>query len=460
MESVTGFRTVKNKIDIIKNNLTKQDFRTKNVLKNISLSFFIKSGNIIISLLFVPVLIDYLNSVKYGIWLTLTSIVQWFLYFDLGLGNGLRNKLAEAFSIKDSDKIKTYISSSYFIILILSLVVIILFLPLYFITNWVKFFNAPEYLNKELSLVVLITFIFFMIRFIFQLIGTILLADQKSSLNDLILFIINLISFLVILLVKQFIQDSFILATTILSIIPVLTYLTFNFYFFNTSYKEFTPNIKFIDIKKGKELISLGLKFLLIQLSGIILYSSANVLITHLLGPSKVTNYNILYKYFSVNLMIYGIIITPFWSAFTDAYVKRDINWIESMIKKLNKVSLFFTMIILIMIILSEKIFNIWIGNRVNITMIESITIAIFFIITIINMPYCYFLNGIGKVKEQVVMSVIASIAFIPFSIIMVKYFNESLEGVLISLLFVSLPGLFLWPYIYKKELKRLSLIR
>ena len=71
--------------------------------------------------------LNYLNPVKYGIWLTLTSVIGWFAFFDLGLGNGLRNKLAEALAKNDNELARTYISTSYAIMTITIGIVYFLF---------------------------------------------------------------------------------------------------------------------------------------------------------------------------------------------------------------------------------------------------------------------------------------------------------------------------------------------
>ena len=69
--------------------------RSVKAKKNILASFLIKGGNIAISLILVPLTIHYVNPTQYGIWLTLSSIIGWFAFFDIGFGNGLRNKFAE-----------------------------------------------------------------------------------------------------------------------------------------------------------------------------------------------------------------------------------------------------------------------------------------------------------------------------------------------------------------------------
>ena len=78
--------------------------RTQKAQKNILGMLLIKICNIIINLAYVPLLINSLNQDRYGIWLTITTIVSWIAFFDIGLGNGLRNKLAESIACKDEIK--------------------------------------------------------------------------------------------------------------------------------------------------------------------------------------------------------------------------------------------------------------------------------------------------------------------------------------------------------------------
>jgi len=80
----------------ISNFLTKGHPRTLEAKKNIVASFGIKILNTAINLILVPLTLNYVSPMKYGICLTLNSIILWFTVFDIGLGTGLRNKFAEA----------------------------------------------------------------------------------------------------------------------------------------------------------------------------------------------------------------------------------------------------------------------------------------------------------------------------------------------------------------------------
>ena len=47
---------------------------------------------------------DYLSPEIYGIWLTVSSVIVWLNFFDVGFTLGLKNKLAEA--LADGDYVR------------------------------------------------------------------------------------------------------------------------------------------------------------------------------------------------------------------------------------------------------------------------------------------------------------------------------------------------------------------
>jgi len=133
---------IKNKFSF-KTFLTQGHERSVKTKKNIFTSILIKCVSIAISFLLIPLALNYLNPVKYGIWLTLTSVIGWFAFFDLGLGNGLRNKLAEALAKNDNELARTYISTSYAIMSITIGLVYLLFVLVFPFINWSFILNTP-----------------------------------------------------------------------------------------------------------------------------------------------------------------------------------------------------------------------------------------------------------------------------------------------------------------------------
>jgi O-antigen/teichoic acid export membrane protein len=90
--------------------------RSTNYFKQVKNSFIYKGLSVACALLSIPLMIRYLGQEEFGVWSTLLSILTWVTFFDLGLGNGLRNKLAESLAKHKINQGKEFISSAYSLI--------------------------------------------------------------------------------------------------------------------------------------------------------------------------------------------------------------------------------------------------------------------------------------------------------------------------------------------------------
>src|SRR6476620_1989048 len=118
--------------------ITRGHDRSVNIKKNIIGLFVIRGCSIAISFILVPLTIRYVNPTQYGIWLTLSSIVGWFSFFDIGFGNGLRNKFTEAIAKKEYDTARIYVSTTYAVITALALFCILIFVFVNPFISWTK----------------------------------------------------------------------------------------------------------------------------------------------------------------------------------------------------------------------------------------------------------------------------------------------------------------------------------
>jgi O-antigen/teichoic acid export membrane protein len=420
------------------------------VKKNILASFLIKGLSIIISLTLVPMTIHYVNPARYGIWLTMSSVISWFAFFDIGFGNGLRNKFAEAQAINDNALAKIYVSTTYAILSIIIGILLIVFFCINPILNWARILNAPNEIYKELSTLALVVFVFFCLQFILQLITTILIADQKPAKASFINILGSFLSLILVYILTKTTDGSLLYLGLVLGFSPVLILTITSFILYKGNYKIYSPSFKLIKFKYAKNLASLGLKFFVIQIAALVLFQTNSLIIAQILGPLEVTKYNIAFKYFGINTMITGIILTPFWSAFTEAWAKKDIPWIKDCIKKMQFVWVLLTVITIIMLLFSNLFYKLWIGNSVNISFMLSLSMALYVIITGWNYIFVQFLNGIGRIKLQLYSGIFGGIVNIPLSIYFGRMFG--IPGVVLASCILGLINTS-WTFVQYKKL-------
>jgi O-antigen/teichoic acid export membrane protein len=90
--------------------------RTHNYLRQIKGAVVYRAVAMAASFITIPLMIGYLGQEQFGVWSTLLTVMSWIIFFDLGIGNGLRNKVAESLAKNERYEAGSYIASGYTLI--------------------------------------------------------------------------------------------------------------------------------------------------------------------------------------------------------------------------------------------------------------------------------------------------------------------------------------------------------
>jgi Na+-driven multidrug efflux pump len=422
------------------------DTRTASVKKNIVGSFLVKGISIATTFFLVPLTIDYINSELYGVWLTLSSIVAWISFFDVGFGNGLKNKLATSIALDDYEKGRSYVSTAYFCLFLIFIsvgAILFIFVPW---VNWSSLLNVSPELNAQLITVARIILVFFVLQMVLKVITTVIIANQQIAKASFIDAIGQLLVLSLIFILTKTTFPSLSYLALALSGAPVLVLFAASLILYNFSqdYKKLSPSLGCIKMKHAKDIMGLGVNFFIIQIAALILYQTANLIIANVDGPESVTVYNVAYKYLSIALMLFNIIMAPIWPAFTDAYTKSDYPWMNRIYHKLLRIFLLTVGILAFMLLISPFVYEFWVGDKTEeVPFSMSTIVAVFLACNIWNTIHSAIINGIGKIKLQLYLSLLASFLNIPLSFFLGKTIGA--EGVVLStIIFSILPAVFL----------------
>ncbi len=432
------------------NIINKGHQRSVKIKKNIVESILIKGGSVMVSLIMVPLTIDYINPSRYGIWLTISSMVAWVSFFDIGLTQGLRNKFAGAKAEGDDDKAQVYVSTAYALLGSAFLVVWLLFLSINPLLNWAKLLGVSSEMRSEVSILAVIVFTYFCIQFVLRIITTILTADQNPSKVALIDFSGQLLSLLFIFLLMKTTEGSLTRLGLALCISPLVVLTVVNVFFFRGAYHQYRPRWSKVKLAYSKDLLNLGLFFFVIQIAFIIQFQTANIIIAQNFSTADVVSYNVVYKYFGVLEMIAVIFVTPFWSASTEAFFKGEISWIKSSIKYYNVLNLLLVGMSMVMLLLASNVYDLWLGKgTVHIDFQLSFWGFLFFNVTIFSNIYVAFLNGISALRLQFFASLISPFVYIFSCLVLIKYFHIGVHAVFIAAIIANFNGFILAPIQY-----------
>lgn len=428
-------------VDYLNNKLKNADGRSSLIFKNILASFFIKGWSVLVQLMLVPTTLACLGVYENGVWLTISSVLLWIDNLDIGLGNGLRNKLAEAMANNDYDKGRQYVSSTFAMLAIIIVPISILLILLELFTNTYIVFNVDKGIVGNLDMILVVTTIMVCSTFLFKFIGNFYMGLQLPAVNNLLVTSGNTIALVATYCIYLSGIHSLFLVALVNTAAPLIAYIISYPITFYGRYSQLRPSIKSVNLLVAKELFSIGSSFFILQISGVVLFFSSNIIISNLFSPSMVTPYQIAHRYFMVATLIFTIVGVPYWSATTDAFTRKDFDWIKRSNRTLNRLMIGLGLLLSLMILLSSWVYGIWIGEKAHVPFAMTLIGGIYQFLLIWSTRYSYVINGFGFLRLQLIMTVSAAIVYIPLAIAVGKL-TDDINWLLLVMCVINVPGL------------------
>lgn len=410
------------------------DRRSALIKKNIAGSLLIKGWSCIIQFLIVPLSLQCLTNYEYGIWLTINSILMGIDSIDVGLGNGLRNRLAEAMAVGDRDKARRQVSTTFFMLIMIMVPLMVLFAVAMQFVDCNSLMNVSPEIVPDMRGILVASVAIMGSTFIFKFIGNMYMGLQLPAINNLLVVLGQTVSLAALFVISLFGRSNLMTVAVVFTASPLFVYLVSYPVSFCGKYKFLAPSVKCFDKDSLKSLFGLGVKFFAIQISGLMLFMSSNVIISHVLNPAEVTPYQIAYRYFTILYMLFAIIASPLWSATTDAYTIGDWEWIRKAIRKMNLLLVVCLVVMCGMVAFAPAFYHFWVGDKVEVGMSLDIMMAVYAYMLVVSNSYSYILMGIGKIRMILVVTVCEMFVFVPVEYFACRYAGTT--GMLASLIF------------------------
>ena len=414
--------------------------RSSLLQKNILASFLIKGWSALIVLMMVPVTLKCLGEYNNGVWLTISSVLLWIDNFDIGLGNGLRNKLAVHLAHGEEKRAKSLISSTFALLTYIIIPVMLVLLLLVACLDNYQLLNVEPSKTTDLNQVLAASIILVCTTFIFKLTGNFYMGLQLPAVSNLLIALGQTLALVGTYIILWSGSHSLMHIALVNTAAPLLVYLIAYPITFYYKYPQLRPALSLINLKEAKGVIDMGVLFFIMQISSVVLFMTSNILISKLFSPAMVTPYQITYRYFSILLVAFTVICMPFWNATTDAYERNDMEWIRNATRKLRLMTIGILVTMVVMVVISPWVYDIWIGD-ITIDIKMSIVMAAYIFILIYSMRYSYFINGIGKLRLQLIFTASAAVIFIPLAYLTTRLTHDIVWFMVVMCL-VNIPGL------------------
>eukprot|EP01093_Parvamoeba_rugata_P018029 TRINITY_DN74_c0_g1_i2.p1 TRINITY_DN74_c0_g1~~TRINITY_DN74_c0_g1_i2.p1 ORF type:complete len:456 (+),score=48.64 TRINITY_DN74_c0_g1_i2:1018-2385(+) len=429
--------------------------RTNLLVKNVFSSLILRGLGTAINFLFVPLVINFVNAERYGIWLTLSSVLTWFTLLDIGFGNGLRNKFSEAVALDDIKEQRKLVHTTTAVLILISALIFTLNIIFTNQIKWDEFLGVDVSYRTELQQLVFLLISFFSLQFIFQIYNPIQYALQKPAMIARTILVGNALGLIGILYLREFSEPSLFNLGFVVMGSNVLSIFLFTAYFFIVQRRDLIQKIERPTLDTLGSIFSLGIKFFFLNIAYMVQFQTSNFLISKYFTPEKVTEFNIAFKLFSVASLIFGIILSPVWSSVTNAQVNNDYRWIKKLINKLLLIWGVIAIGSIIVLLIAPTIYNLWIGEIITIPFITSLGVLLIVLSNCFSEIFISVLNGMGKVNLQFYISIFVIIFFVPIAYYLSVELSYGIFGICMAIVITNVNGLIVAPYQVYVEMRK-----
>ena len=384
-----------------------------------------KAVNVFTSLLTVRLTLLYLGTERYGLWMSVTSIVSLLFFADLGIGNGLLNAISAARGRDDVEAVHRYVSSAFFVLLGITALFLGIFAGVYHFIPWPRVFNVSSPIAvHEAGPAVIVFLICFLANIPLDVVQRVQTGHQEGYLANFWTIIGNLagLGCLIFVMHERGGLPWLILAILGGQILGVLGNWAQEFGF---ARPELLPKWNFWDSAAAREILGTGVMFFLLQICGILTLPLDYIIITQVLGPEAVTQYAVPIRPFLLVISVASMFVFPLWPAYGEAYSRGDSDWVKSTFRhSLGYSVMVFGPVVLGLAAFGKFIVRIWVGSEVHPTWALLSGMACYAILLIFYNPISTFLSGINKMKFQVAVWLAQGIVAAVLKVLMARTFG------------------------------------
>ena len=398
------------------------------------------------SLVSIPLTFRYLGVERYGLWMILLSFISVLSFADMGVGSGVMNAISEANGKDDRELQRVYVTSGLVLMMGIAGILVLAGIAAFPFMPWIRLFNVKsQNVAFEGARAFLVLFSWFVLNIPLSVITRAQAGLQKAYWSQIIGAGGNIVSLLA-LVFAMFLHGSLpwlVMASTF----GVIVATVMNGLFLFREHPWLIPSLQSFQRNAAKKILANGLMFFVLQCAYAVSYSSDNIVIAQIIGASAVAFYAVPQKLFGFVTTLVSMGISPLWPAYGEAISRGDFKWV----RRAFIVSLFLTVAIssvacATLAFAGPLILRVAVGKSFSAPTALLVVLAVWGVVAAISAQLATLLNGVGVLKIQTIIAVIASLCNLTLSIYLTRSFGVVgvCLGSIITQLLITLP-LYSW---------------
>lgn len=402
--------------------------------RNVGLSTVLRLSSFLLQFAMLPVLIRSLGQHEYGVWVVLQTLVVWVALLEFGISKGLRNKLIESFSVGDDELARRYISSTFMIQCVLwgSSIVLLALAIVFWRLPWAQWLQSAS-TDRSLGEGILYCFITFSLTQLFGVTNAILYAKHWNAATSLVSFFSSLGLFLYAYLAMKFGYKLDIPRLAFANLMLFAVGYSIQSLYLVRMFPDLVPRWRFVSWGIFREVLDIGIRFLVVEITFIVIFVMDRWIVLRQLGPIAVTEYDILLRFSSLVTTGYALFTGPAWALSGTAWAKGDLPMMDKLWRLISGLMIPFILVALALGVLVNWMIHRWIDPTITVSSLAAWSMVFYSWVVIWGSGYASLFNGFGRVREHMLCSILACMINIPLAIYLSGLNGFGIAGVLIA---------------------------
>jgi O-antigen/teichoic acid export membrane protein len=288
-----------------------------------------KAVALAVSAISIPITIRYLGPENFGVWVTISTALTMLLVLDLGVANSLTNFISEAYARDDRDHASTYTTTALGVVFAVALLLGGIAWWIWPMLHWDRLFHLSSSSEAPIvSRAVAAALIIFLVGLPAGLAPKILGGYQELRAANLFIAIGSLLNLVSIIVLVRLHAGLVALVTASSAALVGANLLALIWIFF--FHKPWlVPRLRHMQRSAARRMMQSGSEFFVLQIAGLIVFNSDNLVVTHYLGPAQVASYSVAWRLVGYAAIAQTLITPALWPAFSEAFSRGDLPWIR-----------------------------------------------------------------------------------------------------------------------------------
>lgn len=401
--------------------------RNRRALLTGSVSTLARAVQVGTTLITIPLTLKYLGNERFGLWMTISSVMAMASFADFGVGNGVLNTVAKAFGKDDLEGIRTAVSSGFALLSSIAVLLLLSFFSIFQFINWGNFLGVHSPLARSEAGPALAVFATcFALNISMDVVQRVQLGLQQGYRYSSWQLCGSMAGLIGVLCGIWFRVGLPVLVIAIAGA-PVFSTILNAIHFFGFLRPDLRPSLRLVSKDAISQIARLGGLFFVLQVVVGIAFSADNFILARMLGAASVAEYAIPQRMFALVTMLSGMLVAPLWPAYGEAISRGHIEWVRRTLRRSLLIVLGATSAASSFLLLfSHQILHLWVGNRVHPSLFLLLGLAIWTVIGCCGDALAMFMNGGEVIIFQVVVASIFGIGCLVTKVLFVHRFGVS----------------------------------